>query len=239
MSKPKLIIVEGSEGVGKTTFINNINNYLLNLDTETYSAGSFISTPVMGSGDIGKAVRATMLADGFKRNKVYEASLGLAAVNETIHNFIIPKLKNGVDIIVDRWFYSTLVYNTAQQYFNDPNEPTINPNDLETHTKAVYSFFLLAMLDVIPLANVEIAYLRADPKTSLDRIIARNDNNAFDKVTLDDLIILDNRFKNFISYTANNFDFMKKVKVKEMWTDKIEFDVTRPNYDLYAEYFAD
>ncbi len=30
---------------------------------------------------------------------------------------------------------------------------------------------------------------------------------------------------------------MKKVKVKEMWTDKFEFDITRPNFDLYAEYF--
>ncbi len=149
MSKPKLIIVEGSEGVGKTTFINNLNNYLLNLDTENYTGGSFISTPAMGSGDIGKAVRATMLSEDFKRNKVFEASLGLAAVNETLHNFIIPKLKNGVDIIVDRWFYSTLVYNTAQQHFNNANEPIINPNDLDTHTKAVYSFFLLAMLEIL------------------------------------------------------------------------------------------
>ena len=107
MQKGKFIVVEGLDGSGKTTLIENIVNSLNGI------------VPIKSLIDIlprGKSIRECI---GNKEHYGNDLSIALLYLSETtrVKDIIEEYLKNGVDVIVDRWFYSTMAY-TNNKYID-------------------------------------------------------------------------------------------------------------------------
>ena len=107
MQKGKFIVVEGLDGSGKTTLIENIVNSL----DRIISVKSLIDTLPRG-----KCIRECI---GNKEHYGNDLSIALLYLSETtrVKDIIEEYLKNGVDVIVDRWFYSTMAY-TNNKYID-------------------------------------------------------------------------------------------------------------------------
>jgi dTMP kinase len=107
MQKGKFIVVEGLDGSGKTTLIENIVNSLNGI------------VPIKSLIDIlprGKCIRECI---GNKEHYGNDLSIALLYLSETtrVKDKIVHYLENGNNVIVDRWFYSTMAY-TNNKYID-------------------------------------------------------------------------------------------------------------------------
>ncbi len=99
------ITLEGIEGSGKTTQVNNIVGFL-----EKKGHDCFV-TREPGGTEIGKQIRAILL-DPRNRNLFPLAELLLYAADRAQHlkEKIIPELSSGKTVICDRFFDATTIY---------------------------------------------------------------------------------------------------------------------------------
>ena len=103
--KGKFITIEGSEGVGKTTNINFIVNFLTNHNKEV------IETREPGGTAAAEDIRKILLnPDSELIPDIAELLLFFAARSLHLENVIVPALRAGKFIICDRFTDATIAY---------------------------------------------------------------------------------------------------------------------------------
>ncbi len=175
----KFIVVEGSEGVGKSTQIRTIEKYLQTNSIE------YVLTREPGGTIFGESIR-TIILD--KRNNTHELTDSLlfyAARYENYENVILPALEAGKTVICDRFHYSTLIY----QGIVGNNQKVLDIHDI---------------FDPIFSKKIDhILYLVASPEVSLNRISKRSKTDKFESRGLDYLKKLDNAYSSIFSNQKN------------------------------------
>ena len=103
--KSKFITVEGIEGVGKTTNIEFIKQWLA--DNEI----NFIATREPGGTPLAEEVRQLLLAN---RDEIFDNTAELlmmfAARAQHLNQLIVPALKDGKTVLCDRFTDATFAY---------------------------------------------------------------------------------------------------------------------------------
>lgn len=103
--KGVFITFEGIDGSGKTTQIELLNKYLINLGVET------VLTREPGGTKLGESLREILLNPEFKGiSSLAECFLFLASRAELVEKVIMPALEQKKVVICDRFFDSTIVY---------------------------------------------------------------------------------------------------------------------------------
>lgn len=102
MKRGKLIVIEGGVGCGKTTQLELLKKDLKK-DWEFYREP--------GSTEYGEKVRDAVQGLHNYEVEEYAAMFGYSAARANlIRGLIIPKLKKGINILLDRYWYSTYAY---------------------------------------------------------------------------------------------------------------------------------
>ena len=100
----KFIVIEGSEGVGKSTQIKTIEKYLLSNNID------YVLTREPGGTSFGESIRSIILDKANQTHELTDSLLFYAARYENYIKIIKPALKDGKTVVCDRFHYSTLIY---------------------------------------------------------------------------------------------------------------------------------
>lgn len=106
MSIGKLITFEGLDGVGKTTQCKNAAQYLRTCGRDV------LETRSLGGTEFGTKMRETLLYGNVTDTKT-QAYISLAVMREHFHNIIRPALSAGKWIVCDRYYDSTMAYQSG------------------------------------------------------------------------------------------------------------------------------
>ena len=190
MQKGKFIVVEGLDGSGKTTLIENIVNSL----DRIISVKSLIDILPRG-----KCIRECI---GNKEHYGNDLSIALLYLSETtrVKDIIEEYLKNGVDVIVDRWFYSTMAYTNNKYIDIIDNVSKYLPN---------IDMTIYVDVDIDTLIKRLSNKLGEDVFTNKDKLV--NVGNCYKELKMDNQIIFNNNFEDD-SYEINYNNLIEKIK---------------------------
>ena len=175
----KFIVVEGSEGVGKSTQIKTIKSFLEEHKIE------YIVTREPGGTSFGESIRSIILDQNNDTDNLTDSLLFYASRYENYNKIILPALKNGKTVICDRFHYSTLVY-----------QGIVGDDEL---VKKVHNIF-----DAIFSKSIDhIIYLYTDPEESLKRISRRSITDKFESRGLEYLDKLNEAYELIFSNMEN------------------------------------
>ncbi|MEC8077684.1 MAG: dTMP kinase [Pseudomonadota bacterium] len=175
----KFIVVEGSEGVGKSTQIKTIESFLEEHNIE------YIVTREPGGTSFGESIRSIILDQNNDTDNLTDSLLFYASRYENYNKIILPALKNGKTVICDRFHYSTLVY-----------QGIVGDDEL---VKKVHNIF-----DAIFSKSIDhIIYLYTDPEDSLKRISRRSITDKFESRGLEYLNKLNEAYELIFSNMEN------------------------------------
>ena len=175
----KFIIVEGSEGVGKSTQIKTIKSFLEEHKIE------YIVTREPGGTLFGESIRSIILDQKNDTDNLTDSLLFYASRYENYNKIILPALKNGKSVICDRFHYSTLVY-----------QGIVAEDEL---VKKIHNIF-----DSIFSKSIDhIIYLYTDPEESLKRISRRSITDKFESRGLEYLNKLNKAYESIFSNMEN------------------------------------
>ena len=175
----KFIVVEGSEGVGKSTQIKTIKSFLEEHKIE------YIVTREPGGTSFGESIRSIILDQKNDTDNLTDSLLFYASRYENYNKIILPALKNGKTVICDRFHYSTLVY-----------QGIVGDDEL---VKKVHNIF-----DAIFSKSIDhIIYLYTDPEESLKRISRRSITDKFESRGLEYLNKLNKAYESTFSNMEN------------------------------------
>jgi dTMP kinase len=167
----KFIVVEGSEGVGKSSQIKIIERYLIDNKIE------YILTREPGGTSFGEAIRDIILNDDNNTEELTDSLLFYASRYENYKKIILPALDAGKTVVCDRYHYSTLVY-----------QGIVGNN---SSVKAIHEIF-----DAIYSKMIDhIIYLYTTPKESFKRISKRSVTDKFESRGLSYLEDLSNAYE--------------------------------------------
>lgn len=130
--RPSFIVFEGTEGAGKTTLLNLLKEKLTirRQDNTVLSEPTYVREP--GTGDVGQAIRQVLLgAHGSSLSVTTNALLFAAAYRNTIHQYILPALRNNQFVLSDRTNISCRVYQAESDYIHtlcDMNDKLCRPD---------------------------------------------------------------------------------------------------------------
>ena len=145
------IVVEGIDGVGKSTLIKNLKTYLENSTTN-----EVVVTREPGATELGQQIRSILLTPGQKIDPIAELLLFYADRAQHIADVIRPAMERNAIVLCDRYDYSTVAY---QQYGRNVG------NDYNWD-----SFFSIANDWYAPCNHV-VLYLHVDsPRQVADRL---------------------------------------------------------------------
>ncbi|SNX53851.1 dTMP kinase [Thermoanaerobacterium sp. RBIITD] len=161
MYNGKLITFEGIDGSGKTTQINLLKEYLLKLGY------NIIVLREPGGTHVGEKIRDILLDEENKIVPVSEALLYAASRAELVSEIIIPSLKIGKIVILDRFVDSSIVY---QGYARGIG------------IKAVEEINNIAISGLKPDLTI---YLDIKPEEALKRINQRHDRDRLEMEDID------------------------------------------------------
>ena len=102
--KGKFITLEGIEGSGKSTSLEDIANVL------DKNSINYILTKEPGSGSLGNDLRSLLLSNDNKISGEVELLLMMADRKNHLDSLVIPNLNNGNWVISDRYLDSTYAY---------------------------------------------------------------------------------------------------------------------------------
>jgi len=155
-----LITFEGGEGVGKTTLIDALYQYLKN------SRQDVIKTRAPGGTEIGQLIREILLNQHQdKMSHLCELFLFLADRSQHVDELILPALKQKKIVLCDRFNDSTIAYQAAGRHQEEKQiEDLCSLASL--HVPVRLTFYL----DLDP----ELALKRVDRMKNRDRIEAEN-----------------------------------------------------------------
>lgn len=154
----KLIVIEGGVGSGKTTQLNILKKYLK-------KGWEFYREP--GSTEFGEKVRdAVQGLYGYKVDE-YAAMFGYSAARANlIRGVIAPRLKKGINIVLDRYWFSTYAY----QGSNGASKKIIK---------------LVSKIATDNLRPDLVIFYDLDPKIGMARKNGRKDSDRYDIKKLD------------------------------------------------------
>ena len=153
----RFIVLEGSEGVGKSSHIKTIENYLIKYKID------YILTREPGGTKTGEEIRKIILDKENETNELSDALLFYASRYENYTKIILPALNTGKTVICDRFHYSTLVYQGISQG---------NKEVIALHN----------VLDEYFAKNISLIFhLDASIDTSFSRINERDISDKFEK----------------------------------------------------------
>ncbi|GLH60548.1 dTMP kinase [Paulownia witches'-broom phytoplasma] len=163
----KLIVFEGLDGSGKTTLINKLKKSLINKGqkVKVYQG--------LGSSSIGNEIRNLFLYQKKTSTKT-KYFLSFANMIQTQDELIMPNLLSGHLVIVDRWYDSTLAYQSngnSIDYDDEITSKIINQYLLKPH--------LTFYLDIDP--QIGLQRKQSIPNHKLD-IIEQKPLNYFENV---------------------------------------------------------
>jgi dTMP kinase len=98
--KGKLIVVEGTDGVGRSTHINLLRQWLEN------SGHAVLETEISGSPLAGKGLRAAK--EGHTLSRITMSLFYTTDFADRLENEIIPALRAGFVVLTDRYIYSLM-----------------------------------------------------------------------------------------------------------------------------------
>lgn len=104
MRRGTLIVLEGGEGVGKTTQIGRLGQRL------AMSGLACLTVREPGSTRAGNEIRELLLRPGVDLTARSEALLFMASRAQLVREVIQPALDSGVIVLADRFFLSTYAY---------------------------------------------------------------------------------------------------------------------------------
>jgi dTMP kinase len=105
MRHPQFITFEGIDGVGKTTQVQLLTDYLIRNGKDA------VVCYEPGATEIGEQIRAILLnPDNVQMFSLTELLLFFASRSQLIQELIIPSLRDGKVVLADRFFDSTLAY---------------------------------------------------------------------------------------------------------------------------------
>lgn len=104
MRTGRLIVLEGSEGAGKTTQLKLLADWL------RASGNKVLALREPGGTALGDAIRALLLDPAQHITPRAEALLFMASRAQLVHDKIDPALASGVVVLMDRFFLSTYAY---------------------------------------------------------------------------------------------------------------------------------
>jgi len=199
----KFIIVEGSEGVGKSFHIKTIERYLRTKEID------YVLTREPGGTSFGESIRDIILDDTNNTEELTDSLLFYASRYENYQKIILPALESGKTVICDRFHYSTLVYQG------------IVGNNLAV--KEIHEIFHAIYSKAID----HVIYLHTDPKESLKRISKRSVTDKFESRGLSYLEKLSSAYETVFSDmknitkidTSGNKDSTKKNLIESL--DKV------------------
>ena len=167
----KFIVVEGSEGVGKSSQIKIIERYLIDNRID------YILTREPGGTSFGESIRDIILNDDNNTEELTDSLLFYASRYENYKKIILPALDAGKTVVCDRYHYSTLVY-----------QGIVGNN---SSVKAIHEIF-----DAIYSKMIDhIIYLYTTPKESFKRISKRSVTDKFESRGLSYLEDLSNAYE--------------------------------------------
>ena len=167
----KFIVVEGSEGVGKSSQIKIIEQYLIDNKID------YILTREPGGTSFGESIRDIILNDDNNTEELTDSLLFYASRYENYKKIILPALDAGKTVVCDRYHYSTLVY-----------QGIVGNN---SYVKAIHEIF-----DAIYSKMIDhIIYLYTTPKESFKRISKRSVTDKFESRGLSYLEDLSNAYE--------------------------------------------
>ena len=190
MQKGKFIVVEGLDGSGKTTLIENIVNSI----DRVISVKSLIDTLPRG-----KCIRECI---GNKEYYGNDLSIALLYLSETtrVKDRIVHYLENGNNVIVDRWFYSTMAYTNNKYIDIIDNVSKYLPNiDMSIYVD----------VDIDTLIKRISNKLGEDVFTNKDKLVKVG--NCYKELKMDNQIIFNNNFEDD-SYEINYNNLIEKIK---------------------------
>ena len=156
----KLIVLEGAEGVGKTTQLSLLG------DTLSSRGTSFLAVREPGGTAIGNQIRQLLLEPGPGFSARTEALLFMASRAELVERDILPALGRGDIVLADRFFLSTYAYQIAGRGL---------PAEAVTSANAFATGGLVPDLTILLRLSVAAALARTDSRGARDRIEAAED----------------------------------------------------------------
>ncbi|WP_353893319.1 dTMP kinase [Proteinivorax hydrogeniformans] len=103
-TKGKFIVIEGPDGAGKTTQAQKL------CELFEQKRINYLYTREPGGTDVGNEIRKILLDFKGDINPITETILYSAARAQLIQEVIKPKLNAGVNVIADRYVFSSIVY---------------------------------------------------------------------------------------------------------------------------------
>lgn len=168
----KLIVLEGAEGVGKTTQLRRLG------DTLAARGIPYLGVREPGGTAIGNEIRRLLLEPGRDIRARTEALLFMASRAQLIETDIGPALDHGKIVLADRFFLSTYAYQIAGRGLADAEVTAAN---------RFATGGLAPDLTILLRLSVPAALARTDSRGSRDRIEAADDDfhhrvaDAFDR----------------------------------------------------------
>jgi len=168
----KLIVLEGAEGVGKTTQLRRL------ADTLTARGIPHLGVREPGGTAIGNQIRNLLLEPGPGFSARTEALLFMASRAELVDNDIRPALARGEVVIADRFFLSTYAYQIAGRGLSESEVTAAN---------RFATGGLVPDLTILLRLTVAAALARTDSRGARDRIESADDDfhhrvaEAFDR----------------------------------------------------------
>ena len=147
------ITIEGSEGAGKSTLIEHLKKYFLDINIE------FIFTKEPGATEVGAKLRKLLLDKTLELDPISETFLLLADRIEHVRKIINPALEENKNILSDRYLDSTYAYQGAGR--------KINKEELDKLIKPLK--FPIPDLTIYLDLPVEEGLMRAKGRDRLDR----------------------------------------------------------------------
>ncbi len=166
MKKGKFIVLEGSEGAGKS------KQTKLLVDSLEARGIDAIATREPGGAPLGEALRSVILDPAFSPDAITELYLYSAARRDHLNNIVFPALDAGKVVVCDRFIYSTLAYQGYGRgldldFVRRVNAVTVSPLKVD----------LALFLDVTPQEGFD----RKGGADSADRL-ERENMEFFDRV---------------------------------------------------------
>ena len=157
----KLIVLEGAEGVGKTTQIHRLG------ETLTARGIPFLGVREPGGTAVGNEIRRLLLSPGPGFSARTEALLFMASRAELVERNVMPALERGDVVIADRFFLSTYAYQIAGRGL--PEAEVTAANRFATGG-------LVPDLTLLLRLSVTASLARTDSRGARDRIEAADDD---------------------------------------------------------------
>jgi len=156
-----LIVLEGAEGVGKTTQMRRLG------DTLTARGIRFLGVREPGGTAIGNTIRRLLLDPGPGFSARTEALLFMASRAELVERDIRPALERGEIVLADRFFLSTYAYQIAGRGLSEAEVTAAN---------RFATGGLVPDLTILLRLSVAAALARTDSRGARDRIESADDD---------------------------------------------------------------